>query len=62
MIAWGYQIERGLEMILNTVPAPVAPRACVSCVSESAGWLGMWPTRVATLCGSHYREWQDETL
>ena len=49
-------------MILNTIPAPVAPRACVSCVSESAGWLGMWPTRVATLCGSHYREWQDETL
>jgi hypothetical protein len=49
-------------MFLKDIPAPVAPTACVSCVGESALWFGSWPTRVRTLCRSHLREWQEESL
>ena len=49
-------------MWLKEIPAPVSPVACVVCVADEARWQGCWPSRVRTMCWTHYREWQDETL
>jgi len=53
---------KGKIMKLKEIPTPVSRTACVPCLSEQARWQGMWPSRVATMCGVHYREWQEETL
>jgi hypothetical protein len=41
-------------------PEPIPSNACVPCEAHDRNWSGCYPSRPATMCYHHHREWAME--